>query len=60
MLNERMALAVETRGQKTWQLRALEKCAGVTMKPQDFKIWIGAEVLGCTRGFQKKVLNAVT
>ena len=30
------------------------------MQPQDFKIWIGAEVLGCTRGFQKKVLNAVT
>ena len=30
------------------------------MQPQDFKIWVGAELLGCTRGRQKKVLNAVT
>ena len=30
------------------------------MQPQDFKIWVGAELLGCTRGYQKKVLNAVT
>ena len=30
------------------------------MQPQDYKIWVGAELLGCTRGRQKKVLNAMT
>ena len=30
------------------------------MQPQDYKVWVGAELLGCTRGYQKKVLNAVT
>ena len=27
---------------------------------QNYKIWIGAELLGCTRGRTKSVLNAVT
>ena len=47
-------------GQQTWQLRAPENAPGVTMQPQDFKIWVGAELLGCARGDQKKILNAVS
>ena len=60
LLNERAALAVEAKGLATWQLVAPLKCFGVTMQPQDFKLWVGAELLGCTRGREKKVLNAVT
>ena len=44
----------------TWQLVAPLKCSGVAMQPQDFKLWVGAELLGCTRGRTKRVLNAVT
>ena len=60
LLNERAALAVEAKGLATWQLIAPLKCPGVSMQPQNFKMWVGAELLGCTRGREKKVLNAVT